>query len=41
MVYTLDEAGKYSRPSVYGMDEPLALQVLPDLSIDWAFVEHI
>lgn len=41
MVYTLDEAGKYSRPSVYGMDAPIALQALPDLSIDWAFVEQI
>ena len=41
MVYLLGENGQYSRPSVYGMDEPLALQLFPDLSIDWAFMNDV
>lgn len=39
--YTLGEADKYRLPAVYGMDESLALQILPDLSIDWVFVAQI
>jgi Uma2 family endonuclease len=38
MVYTLDAQGWYGKPGVFGMDEPTAVQRLPDLSIDWSFM---
>lgn len=38
MVYTLDEQGRYGQPGVFGMDEPTAVQIFPDLSIDWSFM---
>ncbi|MDD5113776.1 MAG: Uma2 family endonuclease [Methylobacter sp.] len=38
MVYTLDEQGRYGQPGVFGMDEPTAVQLFPDLSIDWSFI---
>ncbi|MDD2658111.1 MAG: Uma2 family endonuclease [Methylococcales bacterium] len=41
MVYTLDAQKKYGQPGVFGMDEPTAVQRLPDLSIDWSFMIEI
>ncbi len=41
MVYTLDAQRKYGQPGVFGMDEPTAVQRLPDLSIDWSFMIEI
>jgi len=38
MVYTLDEQGRYGQPGVFGMDAPTAVQLFPDLSIDWSFM---
>lgn len=38
MVYTLDEQGRYGQPGVFGMDEPTAVQLFPDLSINWSFM---
>jgi Uma2 family endonuclease len=38
MVYALDAQGRYGKPGVFGMDEPTALQLFPDLSIDWSFM---
>jgi Uma2 family endonuclease len=41
MVYTLDAQGKYGQPGVFGMDEPTAVQLFPDLSVDWSFMVGI
>jgi len=38
MVYTLDEQGRYGQPGVFGMDEPTAVQLFPDFSINWSFM---
>lgn len=41
MVYTRDEQGRYGQPGVFGMDETTAVQLFPDLSIDWSFMTAV
>jgi len=41
MVYTLDVQGRYGKPDVFGMDEPTAVQLFPDLDIDWSFMAAV
>ena len=38
MVYLFDEAGSYGKPDMFGMDEPMVVQRLSGVSIDWAFL---
>lgn len=38
MVYLLDEAGAYGIPKTFGMNEPMVVQRLAGVSIDWAFL---
>lgn len=41
MVYTLKDDGQYGLPQMFGMDEPTAVNLFPELSIDWAFMQEI
>ncbi len=38
MNYTLGDDGKYGHAQMAGMDEALAVEMLPELSIDWNFM---
>lgn len=40
MVHTLKEDGQYGLPRMFGMDEPTAVGLFPDLQIDWAFMQE-
>jgi Uma2 family endonuclease len=40
MVYTLGEDGKYGNYRLFGMDEPVAVGLFPELGIDWAFLQE-
>lgn len=41
MVYTPDAQGRYGQPGVFGMDGPTAVQLFPDLGIDWSFMAEV
>ncbi len=41
MVYTLDTQARYGKPDMFGMNEPTAVQLFPDLTIDWAFMAAV
>ena len=38
MVYLLGDTGSYGIPETFGMDEPMVVQRLSGVSIDWAFL---
>ncbi len=40
MVYTLKADGQYGLPLMFGMDEPTAVGLFPELCIDWAFMQE-
>lgn len=40
MVYTLKDDGQYGLPRMFGMDEPTAVGLFPELCIDWAFMQE-